>query len=109
MDQPSADGTIFEAAVPARITTKQQLFKFFAEKLRFPEYFGFNWDAFDECINDLSWLNKDKVKVLHGHTVDFYRKGELAPYVDIVEDSDLIEAFFPASEKDGNSSPHAAE
>jgi len=28
----------------------------FADKLRFPDYFGFNGNAFDECINDLEWL-----------------------------------------------------
>jgi len=25
--------------------------------LQFPYYFGHNWDAFRECVNDLSWLN----------------------------------------------------
>jgi hypothetical protein len=24
--------------------------------LQFPYYFGHNWDAFRECVNDLSWL-----------------------------------------------------
>jgi hypothetical protein len=26
-----------------------------AEVMRFPDYFGYNWDALDECITDLDW------------------------------------------------------
>ncbi|MFH1197588.1 MAG: barstar family protein [bacterium] len=38
------------------VTSTRELFSVFIEKMKFPNYFGFNWDAFDECIRDLSWL-----------------------------------------------------
>ncbi len=28
-----------------------------AAALQFPYYYGHNWDAFDECINDLKWFS----------------------------------------------------
>jgi RNAse (barnase) inhibitor barstar len=36
--------------------TTPQLFDEFSSVLEFPEYFGRNWDAFDECMTDLHWL-----------------------------------------------------
>lgn len=40
----------------ANAKTVDALFDEFAEKLEFPDYFGRNWAAFDECIADLEWL-----------------------------------------------------
>ena len=43
-----------------RCQTRGSLFKEWASQLQFPDYFGNNWNAFDECINDLSWLRGKK-------------------------------------------------
>ena len=47
------------------IASKDALFDIFAEKLSFPEYFGRNWDAWWECLYDLSWLNVNKIEIVN--------------------------------------------
>ncbi|SRR5713226_872652 len=42
-----------------KMTTVSALFDEFVAALQFPPYFGENWDAFEECITDLSWLPAD--------------------------------------------------
>ncbi|MFJ8209817.1 barstar family protein [Streptomyces sp. NPDC096033] len=34
-------------------------FQKFDESLKFPEYFGWNWAAFYDCLRDLQWLSSD--------------------------------------------------
>mgnify|MGYP001587165494 CR=1 FL=1 len=33
----------------------ETVFNHFAQVLRFPDYFGRNWDEMDECLRDLGW------------------------------------------------------
>lgn len=39
-----------------RLRRREDLFREFVRELSFPGYFGWNWDAFEECLRDLSWL-----------------------------------------------------
>lgn len=39
-----------------RCQSEAALFKEWSAALQFPYYFGNNWDAFEECVNDLNWI-----------------------------------------------------
>ena len=55
----------FVADLPASIRSKQKLLRTLADELRFPDFFGYNWDALEECLRDLSWLPAGNVQIQH--------------------------------------------
>ena len=38
----------------APVTTREELHALLSDAFRFPDYYGRNWDAFDECIRDVA-------------------------------------------------------
>lgn len=38
------------------IASKVDLLQTCAEIMHFPDYFGYNWDAFEDCLTDFEWL-----------------------------------------------------
>ena len=47
-----------------KMKTFDGLYDEFSKILRLPDYFGRNLNALDECLNDLEWLNIDKVLIV---------------------------------------------
>ena len=43
------------------------LFRALSAGLGFPDYFGSNWDALDECLHDLEWLTDGAVLLVVRH------------------------------------------
>ena len=43
----------------AGATDKKELLARLASGLQFPAWFGANWDALEDCLTDLSWLQAD--------------------------------------------------
>jgi RNAse (barnase) inhibitor barstar len=64
-DEHSSGNVAAHANIPKNITSKHALLAALATQLNFPDYFGGNWDALEECIGDLSWLPIGPVIVKH--------------------------------------------
>ena len=49
------------------IARKEQLLNHAATALRFPADFGHNWDALEECLTDLEWVDADGYLIYYDH------------------------------------------
>lgn len=65
------------------------LFNEWAAALQFPDYFGENWDAFDECLNDLDWLPADKyiLFITNSHFILKRRTKDFKVLIDTLKDA----------------------
>jgi hypothetical protein len=59
-----------------KMLTREALWDECAAALQFPSYFGHNWDAFDECLNDLGWLNANAYVLVFSATERVLSKDE---------------------------------
>ncbi len=60
------DNAAVVVRLPPGVRSKRKLLAILAGKLRFPGYFGGNWDALEECLADLSWLPAgQRVAIVH--------------------------------------------
>jgi RNAse (barnase) inhibitor barstar len=51
------DGFVLRVIRGRKCRSTAGLFADIAEALEFPDYFGHNWDALEECLADLEWLS----------------------------------------------------
>ena len=49
------------------IARKEQLLNHAATALRFPADFGHNWDALEECLTDLEWVDAEGYVLYYDH------------------------------------------
>lgn len=55
----------FIAHLPKSIKGKKELLDQINIHLRMPDYFGFNWDALLECLQDFHWIKEREIALIH--------------------------------------------
>jgi RNAse (barnase) inhibitor barstar len=67
--------------------TKTELLDILDANLGFPDYFGRNWDALDECIRDLSWLAPVQIVVFREDVPLHNDSAGASTYLSILRDA----------------------
>lgn len=65
-----AVGHVFATIDLSGCRTKAECLARIAAALDFPSWFGHNWDALADCLNDLSWLPGDGYVLVLAHADD---------------------------------------
>jgi hypothetical protein len=98
------------ARVPAGTRGKRELLSLLARQLSFPDYFGFNWDALDDCLRDLSWLPAGKRVVIVHESLPLRDADQRRVYLDVLQravsawppgEEHVLVAIFPARARSG--------
>src|ERR1700730_12742366 len=107
VDEQHATDTL-QFIVHENISDKKSLLTVFSSHLSFPSYFGFNWDAFAECLQDLHWIKENKIIISH-KCLPKLPKSEMKIYLEILADTinswkkdgqHKFIAIFPKSERE---------
>jgi RNAse (barnase) inhibitor barstar len=88
-----------------KCATPAGVFKEFARALDFPDYFGHNWDALEECLADLDWLPAKGyvVLIVDAHGVIPDDEEEYETLLEILNDAG--EAWSKGHTADGRRAP----
>jgi RNAse (barnase) inhibitor barstar len=91
-------------------SNKAQLIRALSDSIGFPEYFSGNWDSFEECLNDLSWIETKGIALIHRSLPLSENRRDFEIYLDILrnassqwdsaEEHDLLIIFPKKFEED---------
>lgn len=68
----------------SRVSSEDELFAVLAVALKIPDYFGYNWNALDECLHDLWWINDNDIFFLHDDCLEHVSRESKLIYLGIL-------------------------
>ena len=79
-----AAGFAFFRIDAASVRTKSKLLGLIARELSFPSWAGRNWDALEDCVTDLGWIDAPGI-VIELDGLDAYAKADPDGFVILVD------------------------
>ncbi len=68
------------------VHSKDELLRELSDTLSFPDYFGHNWDALWDCLNDFYWIDAHEIALIHNRIPDI-GSADLKIYLDLLSES----------------------
>lgn len=84
-DHPELQGS-FKGIVGSAIFDADRLLDEVAKSLKFPAYFGENWNALFDCLRDLSWIEEERICLIHEELPSIGNE-DLRVYLEILRDA----------------------
>jgi RNAse (barnase) inhibitor barstar len=84
-----AKGMAFFHLEGSKIEKKDQFLNHAAVALKFPDYFGKNWDAFYDCLTDMDWVDAEGYAIYFDHTNAFaeHHESQLETVIELFQDA----------------------
>lgn len=83
-ENESIDPEAFIVRIPDTVVDRDDLLGTLAERLKFPDYFGNNWDALTDCLRDFSWVEANRIVLLHEGLPRQLAADDLIKYIEIL-------------------------
>ena len=77
-------GEDFVLRLPKGIRGKASFLSHYAKVGLFPDYFGDNWDALNDCLRDFSWIPAKNIIIVHEDLPLLGDDQELLTYLEII-------------------------
>jgi hypothetical protein len=71
------------------ISSKSDFLKACAIAMKFPDHFGYNWDAFNDCLTDLDWITAKGYLILYTQPEPFAKTNptDWATLLELLQDA----------------------
>ncbi len=91
-----------------KMQSAAKVFDEFGAALQFPDYFGENWDALDECLGDLSWLQGTAYTLLITDTAQVLRQEPAEQFRLFFSVLGHAATYWASPSQTGSTWPHGA-